>query len=590
MQSIIEFKVPDVLVHKGVSGVRKEGKTIVIEYSDDVIRSSIYSDFDKTIRLIEKKVEQRTDDKILVQHLISLIAKNWLKILECDTATQNEENNHIPINVEKLNCSLEEWQRHLKEKREILERTSNENFFGLWNSLEFILSIKNILHILGCTLPFCGIILGPPSSLKTLGLEMLRKWRNIYYTDSFSAKSFVSHNTSVPKEKLKEIDLLPRIKNKFFLAPELAPTFARKDEDLIEILGIMTRILDGNGYESDSGAHGHRGYTGEYMFVMNGAAVDIPYKVHKYLGTLGPKIYFFRMAKSKRSEDQYCEQLKADNFRLKFSNVQEALNDYLKIFEGCPIMDLENNLPKIKWSKENDEIEGYKIIIKLGKLLARLRGTVSTWNTKGTQGADYGYSLPTIEDPSRAITQLYNLARGHALLYGHNSITMEDIPIIIKVVLSTASIERVSIFDLLLAHKGKLTTNIIVDSLGVAKSTAHRTMVELKALELVKMYQDPNSLEYNINLVDEFDWFLTDEFNQLRYGFSPADYSDLLRKEKLPLSNQNYFPDTQDPKYSSIENDHLVQSHAVQSIFSDFKKEVKYNADLNSASQQDDLQ
>ena len=116
-------------------------------------------------------------------------------------------------------------------------------------------------------------MLGSPSSLKTVGIELFRKSRQTYYTDNFSAKSFVSHSTAVTKEQLEEIDMLPKIRNKLFLTPELAPTFAAKDEDLIQILGIMTRVLDGHGYESDSGAHG--GYNERMMFVWVGAAVDI---------------------------------------------------------------------------------------------------------------------------------------------------------------------------------------------------------------------------------------------------------------------------------------------------------------------------
>ena len=44
----------------------------------------------------------------------------------------------------------------------------------LWASLEFGLSIKSILHIKEITLPFAGIILGPPSSDKTYVLKLLR--------------------------------------------------------------------------------------------------------------------------------------------------------------------------------------------------------------------------------------------------------------------------------------------------------------------------------------------------------------------------------------------------------------------------------
>ena len=191
--------------------------------------------------------------------------------------------------------SVEEWQTKLLEKYTYLRNVANDNLSGLWDSLEFELSIQKILNIRDCTLPFAGILLGAPSSLKTVGIEAFRKWNHIFYTDNFSAKAFVSHSTAVKKEALQDIDLLPKIKNRLFLTPELSPTFSKNDDDLVEVLGIMTRILDGHGYESDTGAHGHRGYNEPMMFVWIGAAVDIPFKVHKLLGTLGPKLYFLRL-------------------------------------------------------------------------------------------------------------------------------------------------------------------------------------------------------------------------------------------------------------------------------------------------------
>ena len=44
----------------------------------------------------------------------------------------------------------------------------------LWEAMEFQLAVKTILNIKDCTLPFAGIILGPPSSSKTVGIEMFR--------------------------------------------------------------------------------------------------------------------------------------------------------------------------------------------------------------------------------------------------------------------------------------------------------------------------------------------------------------------------------------------------------------------------------
>jgi hypothetical protein len=150
--------------------------------------------------------------------------------------------------------------------------------------------------------------------------------------------------------------------------------------------------------------------------------------------------------------------------------------------------------------------------------LARLRAIVPTWETKNTQGSEYAYSLANIEDPSRAITQLSNLARGHALSQGREYITLADIPIIANVVLSTASIERVTIFQLLISINGKLSTQEIIQGLNTTKPTALKTMTELQAIGLVRMYDDDPE-RYNskkeIELRSEYKWFLTDEFKEL---------------------------------------------------------------------------
>ena len=129
-----------------------------------------------------------------------------------------------------------------------------------------------------------------------------------------------------------------------------------------------------------------------------------------------------------------------------------------------------------------------ELIIKLADLLGPLRGVAQTWETRGTQGSDYGYTIPIVEDPSRATTQLYSLARGHALAYGRNYVTRDDLRIIVKVVLSTGPVERVRILDKLLSHKtdgGYLDTGQLSGSLNISKPTALRTMTELAILGLV---------------------------------------------------------------------------------------------------------
>ena len=281
------------------------------------------------------------------------------------------------------------------------------------------------------------------------------------------------------------------------------------------------------------------------MFVWIGAAVDIPFKVHRLLGTLGPKLYFLRLPSYDKSEDYYIDDLDKD-FAQKISKVNVALLDYLNIFEMCPNlrMDEKSKIKKMECdpnNPKNDQITKV-FIVRLGKLLAHLRGVVPTFHTDdiSSQGLGYSYALSTIEDPRRAMTQLRNLARGHALSQGRNYMTMEDIPLLINVVFSTASKERVRIFELLIEHQGRLTTSIITASLNTSNNTAKRTMAEFNALGLVDLgdiKSQHGEPEKEMTLKDKFQWFLSDEFNTVRKNtpYYPNDDNNNTVRKNLVL-------------------------------------------------------
>ena len=528
------------------------------------IISTIHSKWSKSIKEFEAQADRKNVSRDEIIDITDCLDENYERIIgrlddaktALANAVHNNDDNKSKQQLETLkdierirsnnsNITANEWNNGLVEKYKHLRSTVNKHIPNLWPALEFELSVQKILNIKDCTLRFAGIILGPPNSLKTQVLELLRNWPHTFYTDNFSAKSFVSHTTAVAKEQLIHIDLLPKIKNKCFLTPELAPTFAAKDDDLVQILGIMTRILDGNGYESDSGAQGHRGYSGKMMFTWVGAAVEIPFKVHKYLATLGPKLYVLRPPiLQKKTESDYLQQIENDDFTKKVTEIREALLDYLKWLEVNPeiVIDNEGGLAKMSWIYERDDRKAQKYIIRLAGLLAHLRGAVPTWNPHGTQGSEYGYTLPTIEEPDRAIQQLTNLARGHALTMGRNFVTLDDVPLIIGVVLSTASKERVNIFDLLLAKDGVLTASDISLSLNMSAPTARKTMLELWVLKLVdKEGSDDSDTTHRITLKPEFKWFTSEEFRELR-GLGgndpqivPMRLEDEIEKEKTPL-------------------------------------------------------
>jgi hypothetical protein len=267
------------------------------------------------------------------------------------------------------------------------------------------------------------------------------------------------------EEQLQKVDMLPKIKDKLVLIPELSSIFTAKDDDLQKALGTLTRVLDGHGFENDTGAQGHRRY-GDTMFGWLGSAVEIPPRVWKLLGTLGHKMYFLRPPANKKSVQQLKKLAKHNNFAANNKQVESAILDYLIIFDSAPEKEGKTKLDskgvlRVRWQEEVEDKQDKTIenVCQVGNLLAPLRGTVSVSehksytnyipknsNDKGqilstsqaVEILDYDITIPIIEDASRAVVLLRNLAIGHAISQDRDSINDRDLPIAIKTALSTA--------------------------------------------------------------------------------------------------------------------------------------------------------
>jgi hypothetical protein len=429
--------------------------------------------------------------------------------------------------------TYEQWQSIVADRYDKLKTITKKHYPEAWPILEFCLSIKTILNVQNFTLPFMGIILAAPASMKTTIIQLFRKYLHSFYTDSFTPGSLISHNSTLNEEQLRKIDMIPKMKDKLFLTPELAPLFTAKEEDLQKVLGSLTRLLDGQGLENDSGVHGHRRY-GDTMFVGIGAAVEIPPKVWKLLGTLGHKVYFIRPELKEKSVKKLKVIAKKNDFGDKFKEIEDVLLDYLRIFEAAPetegkvINDSKSGLVKIRWNEEveeeQDESIGY--IAEIARLLAHLRGTVNVRQSfnlptgrepNSTPEPEYYLDEPIREDASRAVISLRNLAIGHAISQGRDSINLQDISIVVKVALSTTTAPRAKVFDLLIKNSGELGTSDITAHLKMSYPTARRILEELHFLDIVDiaLVADYANSEVKITLKQEYQWFKNDEFRRL---------------------------------------------------------------------------
>ena len=117
-------------------------------------------------------------------------------------------------------------------------------------------------------------------------------------------------------------------------------------------------------------------------------------------------------------DDQDIKDCLNERFKAKRLAVQKRLMEYLIWSELCPLLEIdpETKLQKIQWDSAKDDKRAINHIVKLGRLLGRLRCHVEIWSPKGQshEYSEYGHSLPTIEDPRRRRTCLYNLTRGYA--------------------------------------------------------------------------------------------------------------------------------------------------------------------------------
>ncbi len=225
------------------------------------------------------------------EDLFSKYAKKWSEIEKAERIKKIEK-----IDKE---VSFEEWQKTIKN-----------NFPELLFPAEYGLSIMAQILIKEITNPFSLVYVDVPSAGKTIAINFFSEIEGLTYaTDKFTPASFVSNATNVSKDKLEDIDLLPKLKYKMFLIRDLSTIFSKREDDLNECLGILTRVLDGEGFNADTGVHGKRHYVGEFLFMILAGSTPIPPKVWKMMGSLGSRLFFLNMGARDKNEEELADQI-----------------------------------------------------------------------------------------------------------------------------------------------------------------------------------------------------------------------------------------------------------------------------------------
>lgn len=399
----------------------------------------------------------------------------------------------------------------MNEWREVVQK----NFPDCLFAAEAGISVLVQLLIRDISNPFALVLVDVPSSGKTITINFFDNIDELTYaSDKFTPASFISNSSNVKREQLGDIDLLPRVRYKLFLVRDLATIFSKRDDDLNECLGILTRVLDGEGLKTDTGVHGQRQYTGEWLFMILAASTPIPSRIWKMMGSLGSRLFFLSMNTRNKSEDELALQLTSTSYKEKEKECRQATRNML--------FTLWNKYQTgVEWNKDAEPKECLRLIAKCAGLLARLRGVVSVWQESRTaDGPDYSYNPPIVEKPDRINQLFYNFCRGHALASGREQISLEDLKFIIEIAIDSSPTQRAKLFRILVENDGQLLTSQVETLLKCSKTTALKEIETFKALEICDVNETggthPGHPEKVMRLKKDFMWFCSDECRTLR--------------------------------------------------------------------------
>lgn len=337
-----------------------------------------------------------------------------------------------------------------------------------WRVIEAILSV-HATHLLdGVESCFGLIIEGPSGCGKTTCLRPFEGVHGQFYrSDDITPASFVSHDSSKTEEELREQDLLPRIKHQTLLNPEMANWFSGDWSARKEKMGRLVRVMDGNGFVSDSGTHGKRGYQGNYRFNMIGATTPLDSNDWKIMGHTGNRFLFHEMPSDDDSKAVKEAVFGEAEYGEKIEAVHDVIDDYL-----TELWQTHDGPEGITWdSTPTNSIQ--ENLRYLAELVRYARAPLTD-------------SEPEPEDPRRVLSMLRDLARGHALLHGRTHIEKSDLGVCSRVALSTMPHKRRKLIRevVRLNPQGYLRTSDVAEHIDVSKPTAKNRMETIADLNI----------------------------------------------------------------------------------------------------------
>jgi hypothetical protein len=316
------------------------------------------------------------------------------------------------------------------------------------------------------------IFTGQPSSGKSTVIESFYApdptvaYSDYFFrSDKFTTASFVTHSTSAKdEEQLKKIDLLPKLRNRTLLTSELAEMFKGKKEELIPKFNILTRVLDGQGLTTDSGAWGKRGETGDNVFQWVGGTTPLEPAIITAMATLGPRLVFYFVDRPEQTARDLVAKFKSNQGKTAQKDVYNAVRNlvgavYQTYGRRTDSEATGVDRDSIQIINKNEEL--FVMMMQWAEIAAKLRMTIheAKGDSNNMCDEDPGdrLSMKRKEFADRIAESFTQFAIGSAIIHGRNYFTEYDVKQIAHIALSTGMPGRTPIFEQALRRKGQIS-------------------------------------------------------------------------------------------------------------------------------------
>jgi hypothetical protein len=395
-----------------------------------------------------------------------------------------------------------------------VERAVNRFYPELLGAVKCALAVVSAMAMKGRTKPLVVMFEAPSGFGKSAVVQMFfpvksdRMHLHVYRTDKFSPKAFVSHAANATEAKLAKNDLLPKVVGKTLLVKEMSPLFRGREEEMRENFAILTAVLDGKGFTSDSGTKGQRGYTGKKLFNWLGATTPLNPQAHRIMYQLGTRMLFYEVRCTPPEEAQLVDYTLRDDADHAEDECQLAVNNFvIAFFENHPIESVEASSIEISGEVAKECVR-WACLVAHGRTEVKYEPNGKSWEP---------VSAAPPEGPWKLISYFKDLARSHALIHGRTVVTREDIELVEHIALSSIPLHLRPIVRRL-RETGVITTGECERLLQVSPPTARHYLEELGLRRIATVTVSDTT---TLSLEKKFSWLRLSDISSETHHAKP---------------------------------------------------------------------